>query len=214
LVWVGVEITPDGIIDAENLTEESLIQISGILTLEEITATITLNPLNEETNETLCYMTLSVDGYLLFERNTSPGENPETIDTENSTENSYLSGIYETDVVQTMDSCDAEFKPWRAHTLTSITAQGQMEDGNYLINIHLNLWMAQIDIQNMLIAPDGTVNINGANFIINGSLAPDRITLTSHMYIFLTDRTCMLLFEISGQPLYERSGIPERFENR
>lgn len=198
LSWYMVDIAPDGTFDhTETLSSNTTSNIAGILTPEEVSATIILE-YSDTTNDFECHVVYEIEGELLFERaNDEEDEGGEG-------EEDSLNGIYETQVVQTLNSCDGS-APWRATTWATITGEENLEDGSSLVNIFLNLWTAHISIENLFIGENGIITFMGLYSSITGEINPDYLTLSIHLYIISDTHSCSIFFEVNGYPIIERA---------
>lgn len=210
LGWLDVAVAANGEFEDTEEFEESANHIVGILTPDEVTAIITLSAINAESGEIACSVVLEIDGYLLFER-AGDAEMAGSGETEEAGYKT-ISGLYETDVVNTMSSCEAGFRPWRMLIWVPVMVQERFEDGSCIVNLSLNMGMRMmLTIGSLPVAADGTVDAPG---VIAGTLTPDELALTINVYVLTPEFTCLMVFETNGIPIFDRAIPPERFEDR
>lgn len=125
-----------------------------------------------------------------------------------------ISGIYETHVFETEDTCDED----EEHRIDGmywliVNVQEYRDDGSYLANVSLSD-LAWYDAE---VASDGAVdaeeNVYGiwTNSLV-GLLTPDEIvaTVTVTTMDWNGEPMCHVVYELEGYPLFERDGPPDR----
>ncbi|MEA3272727.1 MAG: hypothetical protein U9P90_03615 [Patescibacteria group bacterium] len=202
LEWYQVEVAPDGTMEnLKTFDNGRTSHIVGTLTPDEVIATITLYSPNSPTGEVDCRATYEINGYLLFERATND-EDDEFYPWEQ--QNKTVSGFYDIHVVQTVSSCDANFRPWQAWTLATVIEQERLADGSRMVNLYLNLWTAMLSIQGLMVDPNGEINIVSMYLSLSGTLTPNQMTFSVELNS-LGAQVCFLFYEIDGHPLLERN---------
>ncbi|NQU83233.1 MAG: hypothetical protein HQ536_00830 [Parcubacteria group bacterium] len=197
LAWYGVDVAPDGTFeDTETLSEEAIGDISGILTPEDVVALITVNLSDTET-DFQCRIVYEIEGNLLFERASTEEEYDE------DEENNSISGIYETQVTQMQNTCDGS-TPWRVTTWANVMLTEKLEDGSFLVNMSLDLWIVSISVRNLFVDADGIISSGSLNIALIGELTLNHLNLFVNFDIITETRRCSIVFDVKGYPIIER----------
>lgn len=209
--WFRTGVMPDGTIDTTTeASYDSSRNIVGILTLDEITATITMDSLFTPESANACHIIYELDGYLLFERAVRDSNDAQD-NGDNGVERSSISGVYEIHVSQILNSCNSgvNYSIWDVWSWANVMMRERYEDDSCLVNILLNFWTSELSIQKLPVAVDGSVDFATGNSVVAGVITLNRLDLSIEQYYWLGENICAVFYVASGYPLLERTDFSE-----